>query len=257
MVECSSATLRQWEKQGLVLPRRSPSGFRLYDEQDLRTLRRVALLRRAHKLSLASIRRILQQSTEAPAAPDGTAPGLQLAVGPQLRQLRLEKRLTLQAVASGTGLSHSFISLFERGRSGITMATLRRLLQFYGTTLASLASNQAHYDLGWLTRAERRPTLSGQFTGVTIEQLSTMPGSLDPSLYTIEPGAGSDGSYRHEGEEFIFVLSGTFEILLGGATLYRLQEGDSLNFPSSVEHEWVNPCPESIRVLWINTPPTF
>ncbi len=257
MTDCSPATLRHWERQGLVHPRRSPAGFRLYDERDLLTLRRAMHLRRVQKLSLATIRRVLQQSTTGAPAAGPDRPARQVAIGPRLRRLRLEQGRTLQAVAEATGLSHSFLSLLERGRTGVAVATLHRILHVYGTTLAALAASPGRHDVGWLTRADRRPTLSGQFTGTTIQQLSTMPASLDPSLFTVEPGAGSEGAYSHEGEEFLFVLAGVFDVILGGGRRYRLRTGDSLHYPSSVEHEWANPGPGTARILWVNTPPTF
>jgi quercetin dioxygenase-like cupin family protein len=79
---------------------------------------------------------------------------------------------------------------------------------------------------------------------------------MEPHLFRIAPGASSGESYSHVGEEFLFVLTGEFEILLRGEK-HRLQSGDSFYFESAVPHEWANPGRAETLVLWVNTPPTF
>ena len=71
------------------------------------------------------------------------------------------------------------------------------------------------------------------------------------------PGASSGGSYHHEGEEFLYMISGTCDIWLDEVEHYYLQEGDSLCFASSQTHRWSNPSTQPAVLLWINTPPTF
>jgi quercetin dioxygenase-like cupin family protein len=93
--------------------------------------------------------------------------------------------------------------------------------------------------------------------GVTVEQLADGNAQMEPQIFTVEPGAGSEGSYSHDGEEFVFVLEGSFEVLLNEEERYLLRVGDSLYYPSSVVHAWRNPGRERARVIWVNTPPTF
>ena len=79
---------------------------------------------------------------------------------------------------------------------------------------------------------------------------------MEPHLFTISPGAGSGESYRHEGEEFLFICRGTLNISLDGEE-YRLKSGDSFYFESSTPHMWCNSGKSQTVVLWVNTPPTF
>ena len=90
-----------------------------------------------------------------------------------------------------------------------------------------------------------------------MEQLADGQTLMEPQLFTIEPGVSSEGSYRHAGEEFVFVLEGAFEVVLNDHERHLLQLGDSLYYPSSVGHSWRNPGREPARVIWVNTPPTF
>src|SRR5688572_20457765 len=134
-VGCSPATVRLWERQGLLHPKRTASGYRIYDADQVARLRRIARLRSVDRLNAPAIRRILSVA-------DGhisrRQPGTML--GPQLRALRHARKLTLSKAAEKADVSVSFLSALEKGDSGVSVATLRRVLALYGTTLAELTS---------------------------------------------------------------------------------------------------------------------
>ncbi len=93
--------------------------------------------------------------------------------------------------------------------------------------------------------------------GIRVEQLAEGQWAMECQRFTIRPGAGSEGPYAHEGEEFIYVLAGQVEITLDGRERYRLGPGDSTYFKSTSQHAWRNPGAEAAVLIWINTPPTF
>ena len=66
--------------------------------------------------------------------------------------------------------------------------------------------------------------------GVRMELLAWGHTAMEPHLFRIKPGGGSGESYAHEGEEFLHVLRGEFEIWLHSDEHYRLKPGDSLIF---------------------------
>jgi quercetin dioxygenase-like cupin family protein len=106
-------------------------------------------------------------------------------------------------------------------------------------------------------RPEQRAVLQLAGSEVRIEQLAMGAAQLEPQLFVLKAGATSDGAYTHEGEEFLFVLSGALAVWLGDAEHYQLEEGDALSFPSTLPHRWRNQASGETRLLWINTPPTF
>src|SRR5690349_22332197 len=68
-------------------------------------------------------------------------PGAGAAVdglGEKLRQLRLQRGHSLTRVADATGISSSFLSLVETGRSDLTVARLVRLAAHYGVPVTDL-----------------------------------------------------------------------------------------------------------------------
>lgn len=254
---CSPAAIRRWQRAGLLSPRRSPSGYRLFRESDLQVARRIAHLRNVEKLSIEAIRRVLERDGLLQDGPPSTSSN-NSAMGPHLRRLRRERAISLRQAAQGSGLSTSFLSSLERSHIGISVASLKKLLDYYGVTISQLLEGRGGgVRKGRLTRALKRPTLDNQYSGVTIEQLTRGRFLMDPSLFIIQPGGGSGGAYSHEGEEFVHVIEGQVEIVLGDSERYRLRVGDCLYFPSTIEHSWRNHTDSPAHVFWVNTPPTF
>ena len=68
---------------------------------------------------------------------------------------------------------------------------------------------------------------------------------------------GALWAYGHEGEEFVYVLSGRVEFILDSDQFYDLGVGDSLYFESKRRHAWTNRHDGETVLLWVNTPPTF
>lgn len=250
-VGVSPSTLRLWERQGLVRPERTTGRYRLYNDTDLDHLRRIRRLRQVDRLNAPGIRRVLNASVSTSHDAERRLDGR------PLRRLRQRQGLSLREAGERTGLSVSFLSALERGVSGASIATLQRLTAAYGTTVAELFGPPAEKRQR-LVRAGRRPVLRLGDASVRIEQLARGATQLEPQLFVLAEGATSDGSYTHDGEEFLYLLSGALTVWVGDDETYRLTtEGDALSFPSTMPHRWRNDASGETRLLWINTPPTF
>jgi DNA-binding transcriptional MerR regulator/uncharacterized RmlC-like cupin family protein len=248
-VGISSSALRAWEMLGLVAPQRTASRYRLYTDADVRLLRRALFLRRERGLNPAAIVHVLKGQGVV-AAPPGNG-GLP---GQRFRRLRTRRGLSLAQVASATDVSVGFLSALERGQMRSSVATLRRIARYYRTNILSLF--EAAGDNPRLVRPAQRKILETT-AGVRMELLAWGNTVMEPHLFRIKRNGGSGESYTHEGEEFLHVLRGEFEIWLGTKEHYRLKTGDSLYFESSTPHRWKNPGRTETWLLWVNTPPTF
>ena len=248
-VGISSSALRSWEALGLVSPRRTRSRYRLFTESDVRLLQRAIFLRRARGLNPAAIVHVLKRQgvVSAPAKSS-------LLPGQRFRRLRTRRGLSLAQVARATGVSVGFLSALERGQMRSSIATLRRIARFYRTNILSLFETAG--DNPRLVRPNQRKILETT-PEVRMELLAWGNTVMEPHLFRIKPGGGSGESYSHEGEEFLHVLRGNFEIWLDSREHYVLKRGDSLYFESSTPHRWKNPGRTETWLLWINTPPTF
>jgi DNA-binding transcriptional MerR regulator/quercetin dioxygenase-like cupin family protein len=248
-VGISSSALRAWEALGLVTPRRTVSKYRLYKEEDVRLLQRAIFLRRARGLNPAAIVHVLKRQGVVSTPAENTAsPGL------RFRRLRQRRGLSLAQVARATGVSVGFLSALERGQMRASIATMRRIARYYGTNILSFF--EPAKDNSRLVGPRERKVLETT-KGVRMELLAWGNTAMEPHLFRIKPGGSSGESYTHEGEEFLHMLRGEFEIWLNTDERYRMKPGDSLYFQSSTPHRWRNPGKSECWLLWINTPPTF
>jgi DNA-binding transcriptional MerR regulator/quercetin dioxygenase-like cupin family protein len=245
----SSSALRAWEALGLVVPKRTASQYRMYNEADLRLLQRALFLRRARGLNPAAIVHVLKKQGLVTPPPDSRQ-----STGQRFRRLRMKRGLSLARVARATKVSVGFLSALERGQMRSSVATLQRIARFYKTNILSMFETNG--DVQPLVRPGQRKVLETS-PKVRMELLAWGNTSMEPHLFRVKPGGGSGESYTHEGEEFLHVLRGEFEIWLQNQGHYRLKPGDSLYFESSTPHRWKNPGRTESWVLWVNTPPTF
>jgi transcriptional regulator with XRE-family HTH domain len=248
-VGISSSALRAWEALGLVAPQRTQSRYRLYNQGDVRLLQRAIFLRRARGLNPAAIVHVLKRQGVVSSPAEAM-----LLPGQRFRRLRTRRGLSLAKVAKATGVSIGFLSALERGQMRSSIATLRRIARFYRANILSLFETAG--DNPRLVRPAQRKILEAT-PDVRMELLAWGNTVMEPHLFRVKPGGGSGESYSHEGEEFLHVLRGDFEIWLNRGEHYRLKPGDSLYFESSIPHRWKNPGRKETWLLWINTPPTF
>ncbi len=248
-VGVSPSVIRSWESLGLTRPKRTDSKYRLYTAEDVKLLKRARFLRKVRGLNAAAIVQLLKREGKVKPVADGNGS----AIGAHLRQLRAQRRLSLAQVAEAIGISVGFLSALERSQMSGSVGTLSKLARFYKTNILDFFNPDGAS--GRCVRPKERKVL-GAGVGVRMELLAWGNTVMEPHLFRIAPEAGSGDPYTHEGEEFLYVLSGDLEITLDGEE-YRLKPGDSFYFESATPHRWKNPGRKETVVLWVNTPPTF
>lgn len=243
------STLRLWEAQGLLAPARRTSGQRLYSAGDVERACHIAWLRREAGLNPAAIRAAL--AAEAPeVAPPAGEP-----LGARLRALCSARGERLDAVATALGVSASALSTLERTGVGVSFKTLADLARHFGTTVSALSGQDARGRA--VVRAGAARVWPMPVPGVRVEVLAEGRRQMDCHRFVLAPGAGSEGGYRHEGEEFIHVLGGQLRLVLDGSESHELGPGDSIYFESRRTHAWANAADGETVLIWVNTPPSF
>ncbi len=173
-------------------------------------------------------------------------------VGARVRSLRRERGLTIEQLASATGLTKGFISQLERDRTAPSLSSIARICDALGVRLSTIFEREPGAEL---VRREERTTVDSPHT------LSYLLSSRDESRFQaieseVGPGAGAgDELYSLPGEvEFVYVLEGTLELRVGDET-HVLAQGDALTYQLSKAHTWCNASKtESLRVLWVAVP---
>jgi transcriptional regulator with XRE-family HTH domain len=187
-------------------------------------------------------------------APDVTT---EVDVGERLRALRKARRCTLRTIAARSGLSESFLSQVERGRSSASIASLRRIAESLGISMADLFGPDGVPGPHVLRRDER-PALSFGILGRKLLLTPRPLHHLEVFAGELEVG-GSTGEqpYAHgDSEELFVVVSGTVELELGGE-VFELERGDSIDYRSSTPHRISNVGQDLAEVMWIISPPSY
>jgi DNA-binding transcriptional MerR regulator/quercetin dioxygenase-like cupin family protein len=251
IVGVSSSTLRLWENVGLISPARNSGKYRLYSPEVLEVLKRIKYLRDVKRLNVPGIKQELDNGHR-PAKPRPV--GEKTDVGPKLRQLRKGLGLGLLKAAEQASITPGFLSAIELSRANPSVATLQRLAATYNTTVLEFFDIPHHTRR--LIRPRERRSLRTE-SGVEMELLSMGTKMLECMLFRVPPKSGSDGTYSHVGEEFIYMLKGSLEFWLDELEVHELQEGDSFWFESNLGHRWFNPTDKEAVLIWVNTPLTF
>lgn len=189
-------------------------------------------------------------------------------IGKHLKRLRTAKGITLQDVSNATGLSVSFLSLVENGKSGISLANLQKILKCYDTAIHNLIDTSDDVKVvkseeARIVRSEEAKRIHSDTDDVKI--LSLVKGARNkkiwPGLFIMEPGT-TIGPFNHEGEEFSYMIQGKIEVTLtntqtGDTERYIITEGDTIYYPSTYLHTYVNLSKQKSIFLAAVTPPTF
>lgn len=189
----------------------------------------------------------MSQAIQAPE--DSTA-----SVGPRIRQLRMERNVTLREMARQLSVTPSFVSQLETGKSRASVATLYSICEFLGVSMDEVfqTAQVVHQDEsvqasaaineGPVVRANSRPTIHLD-SGVTWERLTAVhDNAVDfmRIIYDVGGSSTADNAFlRHLGTEYHFVISGRLQVQLGFET-YELVAGDAISFDSSEPHCLVN-----------------
>jgi transcriptional regulator with XRE-family HTH domain/quercetin dioxygenase-like cupin family protein len=220
-----------------------------------------------------------------PEAPERAQAGGDLAgdIGRRLAAHRGERGMRVAELAREVGVTPSLISQIERGMSRPSVSTLFAIAQALDVPVDAFFREpqpppeaSAHAGgpsgPGGPGEAVRSPDGPGQAPpadgryvvrrggravidiegGVRWERLTrTTLDHLDFFELVYEPGAESHPrQYTHPGTEMVLVMSGCLEITIGFER-YRLEPGDSIDFPSSMPHRYVNPGTETARAVTV------
>ena len=154
----------------------------------------------------------------------------------RLRALRLGRGWTMEELARRAGLSKSYLSRLEDGERQPSIAALLSLAQAHGLPLASLfgAPEAGHRPCVVVRAGEAAPE---QGNGLTYAPLSRAgrAASMQPILVTVPAARVGDEMYQHDGEEWLYVLSGTLRLALADET-HLLHPGDAAHFDARTPH---------------------
>lgn len=171
---------------------------------------------------------------ETPKAPEAI-------IGDRISRLRTQLGLTLDQLASQTGFTKSYLSKIENSRKVPPIGTLSRIAHALKTEITELLHDPAKGSSRAFTLVrsnERLPVVRGGtafgYDYVSLADTKSHK-KMEPFLFTFPSQIDKHVFFEHEGEEFLFVLSGRVEWQAGSEKVL-LSPGDSIYFDSRLPH---------------------
>jgi len=169
----------------------------------------------------------------------------ELGLGKKIRQLRLDRGLTIQEVSEKTGLSKGLISQIENEQVSPPISTLMKIANALKVELAYFFMKEDEDPKITVVRKDERITsgrrgVKGNINvGYTYELLAHKKRHkhMEPFVVTFEPRERDEViMFSHKGEEFHLVLEGRIEMITDITDPIILEKGDALYFDSTVSH---------------------
>lgn len=245
------ATVRNWEKIGLIQPKRKDNNYRVYNFGDIEILKKIKEYTDEKNMSLSLIKQLLSKDISYRQEEVVYDKEFYYA---KLKKYREDEGYTLEEVSSAIGISSSYLSRIENGKTGVSFEILDKLAAFYGESTLRFFDIKNNEDSEVIRKGKGKILLTG-LKGVTIESLINSDNSPFESVkFIVEPHCGDFKSHNHHsGEEFIYVLAGRLMVTLDNTTEFIIAEGDSIHFKSNRMHKWHNPTDERVEILWVHS----
>jgi transcriptional regulator with XRE-family HTH domain len=181
-------------------------------------------------------------------------PSTEVNVGRRLRELRMERGLSIRALAEQSRLNVNTLSFIENGKTSPSVSTLQQVAA--ALELPINAFFEIRPNLQSIVYQKAGDRQSAAFLHGTLTDLGAgfaRPG-LEPFMVTLEPQADSgDTPILHTGIEFVFCLEGRIGYEVDGQT-FILDPGDSLLFEAHLPHRWRNTEDSPSRSLLLLCP---
>lgn len=166
-------------------------------------------------------------------------------IGSKIRQIRLNRAMTLSDLAAKTQTTPGYISQLERDIVDPSLSTLRKVAAALGVPIFTFLNDLEKQSV--VVHENNRQKMELPDTNVVYEFLTPMgmnqtQGSKFVLLYyKLDPGCwSSEDSVSHNAEECVFALKGSLEVLAGGK-VYHINEGDSIFIHENTPHKIYNP----------------
>lgn len=159
---------------------------------------------------------------------DSPDPAVLDQVGPRLKRLRTQRKITLTTLAATTGISKSTLSRLENGQRRPTLELLLALSHAYHVGLDDLVGAPEVGD----PRVRLR---GGRVKGRTVIPLTRQPEGMQAWKIVIPASKISPDPRAHDGHEWIYVLSGRMRLILGHED-WVLGAGEVAEFDTTVPH---------------------
>ena len=181
-----------------------------------------------------------------------------LNLGARVRELRKARNWTLEQAAQQAGLARSTLSKIENSQMSPTYEALRKLAVGLEISVPQLFTPPVKNQIN----GRMASTKSGQGTAhpTTTYEHELLAESLSKKKmlpYHARIRARSidefDGWVRHDGEEFLYVLTGVIKLFTEFYEPLEMRRGDSAYYDATMGHNVISTSEDDATILWVTS----
>jgi transcriptional regulator with XRE-family HTH domain len=181
-----------------------------------------------------------------------------LDLGTRVRELRKSRGWTLEQAAVKAGLARSTLSKIENGQMSPTFDALKKLAEGLAISVPQLFTPPSKAQVNG--RMAVTKSGEGQPSATATYEHELLAGGLRkkqmlPYRAVIRAREVADfgGWVRHDGEEFLYVLTGIVRLYTEFYEPVDLRRGDSAYYDASMGHNVISLSEEDATVLWVTS----
>lgn len=176
----------------------------------------------------------------------------------RVRELRKARAWTLEQAAGQAGLARSTLSKIENGQMSPTYEALKKLAEGLGISVPQLFTPSATPQAGGrMATTKRGEGAAHATTTYEHELLADQLVQKNMLPYRARIRARSfdefEGWVRHEGEEFLYVLTGTVRLFTEFYQPLDMGRGDSAYYDASMGHNVISISDDDATILWVTS----
>ncbi len=181
-----------------------------------------------------------------------------LDLGRRVRDLRKERNWTLEQAARQAGLARSTLSKIENGQMSPTYDALKKLAvgleisvpQLFTPPQQDKVNGRMVVTRSGEGQSHATATYEHDLLAETLTRKKMLPYRARVRARRMEE---FDGWVRHDGEEFLYVLTGVITLYTEFYEPIEMRRGDSAYYDAAMGHNVISVSPEDATILWVTS----
>lgn len=181
-----------------------------------------------------------------------------LDLGARVRELRKARDWTLEQAAKQAGLARSTLSKIENGQMSPTYDALKKLAVGLEISVPQLFTPPSKGQVNGRMAVTRNGEETTQITttyehALLAENLTTKKMLPYRARVRARNMEDFDGWIRHDGEEFLYVLTGQVTLFTEFYEPVDLKRGDSAYYDAAMGHNVISISADDATLLWVTS----
>ena len=181
-----------------------------------------------------------------------------LNLGARVRELRKARAWTLEQAASQAGLARSTLSKIENGQMSPTYDALKKLAvgleisipQLFTPLVKDQVNGRMSVTKSGEGASHATATYEHELLAASLTKKQMLPYRTRVRARSFEEFGGW---VRHDGEEFLYVLTGAIMLYTEFYEPVEMRRGDSAYYDASMGHNVISVSQDDATILWVTS----